>query len=106
MRLVSPGALPFSITSVGLTAVASAISPEPTAMRSTGSAQSTSTDLPAPTTKSFAVSCPVVIGVGAAVPAGAGAGGAGACPLDVLVEKAPAEITQDSRNNRPILTFT
>ena len=53
IRLVSPGALPSTMISVGLIAVASARSPIPTATRWMGCAQSTSTDLPTVTESSF-----------------------------------------------------
>src|SRR4051794_19714967 len=53
MRLVCPGALPLTSTSVGATAVASAISPKPTETRSIGSALFTTTDLPTVTNSSF-----------------------------------------------------
>ena len=49
MRLVWPGTLPLTSISMGLMAAASAMSPRPTATRSTGCEQSMITDLPTPT---------------------------------------------------------
>ena len=66
IRLVSPGALPSIMISVGLTAVASAMSPNPTATRWIGCAQSTSTALPTATESSFVESsnvAPADVGV-------------------------------------------
>ena len=53
IRLVSPGAFPSTMTSVGLTAVASAMSPDPTATRWIGCAVSTRTALPTATESSL-----------------------------------------------------
>ena len=51
-----PGALPLTMTSDGLTAVASAISPIPMAMRVIGLVKSTRADFPTVTERSFEVS--------------------------------------------------
>jgi hypothetical protein len=53
IRLVSPGALPLTMISVGVTAEASAISPRPMATRAMGRAQSIRTVLPTATATSF-----------------------------------------------------
>ena len=49
IRLVSPGALPFTMTSVRVTACTSATSPKPTATRAMGLARSTKTVFPTAT---------------------------------------------------------
>src|SRR3954465_8851808 len=73
MRLVCPGPLPLTSTSVGATAVASAISPKPTETRSIGRTLFTTTDLPTVTNNSFGDSsllfCAVVGRAGCPAPA-------------------------------------